>query len=515
MAFVFGNCNLTFSPSSCSKPSISVHGIPILGNVTVGTQFSSILLKRSCSFDNRLNKFGVTFGNLANGEVKASSREISSIEQELNFRPNFSDYVKIMESVKLDRSNISDVSSDNNSSKRTKKQTSLKRLSLKTNDDNYIEEVQPKQTKGKSGGWNQVESILLDKKLKINDRFGIKKSKSNLNEKYERKGDSFGKIGGTIGDGVRNKNAKEKFAQQKAYENGQQERFYQEKKIKLENHGTDAIHEKSKEKYGVVKREHEKYQRKSESFGKIGATIGESVRNNTAKENFPRQKTHDNGLQERFHQERETKLKNYGTVAMHEKSEENYGVVRREHGKYQRVSDSPGDVSGTIFRSARNNNAKEKFVQQKACDNDQQKRFYQQKETKFGNFGTVAAHEKSKEKYSRVVRREHDEIIGGKNNSVIEPMFAQEDKKLEGYDFFQVEQKCYQRTGAQLEKAGVVKMQEKAKQRCNALIINKVTGKYIDERAAFKTFEVFTDIRNRPRVLRMEMEERIRKLAAR
>ncbi|XP_042520447.1 pentatricopeptide repeat-containing protein At1g30610, chloroplastic-like [Macadamia integrifolia] len=33
------------------------------------------------------------------------------------------------------------------------------------------------------------------------------------------------------------------------------------------------------------------------------------------------------------------------------------------------------------------------------------------------------------------------------------------------------------------------------------------------ERAAFKSFEVFTDIKDRPRVLRMEMEERIQKLA--
>ncbi|XP_008807161.2 pentatricopeptide repeat-containing protein At1g30610, chloroplastic [Phoenix dactylifera] len=35
----------------------------------------------------------------------------------------------------------------------------------------------------------------------------------------------------------------------------------------------------------------------------------------------------------------------------------------------------------------------------------------------------------------------------------------------------------------------------------------------IEDRAAFKTFEVFTDVRNRPRVLRMEVEERIQKLA--
>ncbi|CAL4955197.1 unnamed protein product [Urochloa decumbens] len=37
---------------------------------------------------------------------------------------------------------------------------------------------------------------------------------------------------------------------------------------------------------------------------------------------------------------------------------------------------------------------------------------------------------------------------------------------------------------------------------------------HFDDRAAFRTFEVFTDVRNRPRILRMEMEERIQKLAS-
>ncbi|KAG0478021.1 hypothetical protein HPP92_012740 [Vanilla planifolia] len=38
-------------------------------------------------------------------------------------------------------------------------------------------------------------------------------------------------------------------------------------------------------------------------------------------------------------------------------------------------------------------------------------------------------------------------------------------------------------------------------------------GIHLEDRAAFRTFEVFTDVRNRPRVLRMEMEERIHNLA--
>ncbi|CAO2170972.1 unnamed protein product [Urochloa humidicola] len=37
---------------------------------------------------------------------------------------------------------------------------------------------------------------------------------------------------------------------------------------------------------------------------------------------------------------------------------------------------------------------------------------------------------------------------------------------------------------------------------------------HFDDRAAFKTFEVFTDVRDRPRILQMELEERIQKLAS-
>ncbi|PKA62106.1 Pentatricopeptide repeat-containing protein [Apostasia shenzhenica] len=40
-----------------------------------------------------------------------------------------------------------------------------------------------------------------------------------------------------------------------------------------------------------------------------------------------------------------------------------------------------------------------------------------------------------------------------------------------------------------------------------------IDGIDIEDRAAFRTFEIFTDVRNRPRVLRMELEEKIQNLA--
>ncbi|KAJ4754837.1 Pentatricopeptide repeat-containing protein [Rhynchospora pubera] len=363
MAVMFGNCNLTLVPSYWTKPSISTHGIPIYGNVTVGTRLSSnVLLKRRLGFDERLNKCRVTVSDVANGEAKVGSGGISSIEKELNFSPTFSDYVKFMESVKLNRSNIVEESFDNNGLKKNEKRTSMKKPPFKTNGDNYREKSRPTALKGKNGGWGQVESIMQNKSSKMRDVDQTDKSESNLNEKYSRRRDSFGKIGGTVGESVTNKSAKEKFAVPKVYGSGQQARSYPEK--------------------------------------------------------------------------------------------------------------GP----------------------------------------KFGNF---AVREKSEEKYGRVVRREHSKVFSGKDRSGIEQLGSQK-HKLEGKnEICQVGQRTYQNSDVKFERSGAVEMQERKKQKGDVVTERDDSGRDIDERAAFKTFEVFTDVNNRPRVLRMELEERIKKLASR
>jgi hypothetical protein len=56
---------------------------------------------------------------VAGGEVGARSSELRHIEKELTFSPTFTDYVKIMESVKLDRSkNLHGADSDDRRSRR-------------------------------------------------------------------------------------------------------------------------------------------------------------------------------------------------------------------------------------------------------------------------------------------------------------------------------------------------------------------------------------------------------------
>jgi len=59
-----------------------------------------------------------------------------------------------------------------------------------------------------------------------------------------------------------------------------------------------------------------------------------------------------------------------------------------------------------------------------------------------------------------------------------------------------------------------IQMQRGANVNMGKFVRRDAEATYIDDRAAFKTFEVFTDVRNRPRILRMEMEEKIQKLAS-
>ncbi|KAF0917383.1 hypothetical protein E2562_017837 [Oryza meyeriana var. granulata] len=73
------------------------------------------LARRGRVFD----AIGDGFGAVASGEAGAGSSELRHIEKELTFSPTFTDYVKIMESVKLDRSkSLESTESDGRSSRR-------------------------------------------------------------------------------------------------------------------------------------------------------------------------------------------------------------------------------------------------------------------------------------------------------------------------------------------------------------------------------------------------------------
>ncbi|KAG2599747.1 pentatricopeptide repeat-containing protein At1g30610, chloroplastic-like [Panicum virgatum] len=59
-----------------------------------------------------------------------------------------------------------------------------------------------------------------------------------------------------------------------------------------------------------------------------------------------------------------------------------------------------------------------------------------------------------------------------------------------------------------------IQMQRGANVNMGKFVRRDAEATYFDDRAAFKTFEVFTYVRDRPRILRMEIEKRIQKLAS-
>ncbi|KAF8695992.1 hypothetical protein HU200_036873 [Digitaria exilis] len=72
----------------------------------------------------------------------------------------------------------------------------------------------------------------------------------------------------------------------------------------------------------------------------------------------------------------------------------------------------------------------------------------------------------------------------------------------------------YSSDGLKSNKPRNNQMQRGANVNMGKFVSRDAEATFVDDRAAFKTFEVFTDVRDRPRILRMEMEERIQKLAS-
>ncbi|KAL6845396.1 hypothetical protein ACP4OV_024891 [Aristida adscensionis] len=73
----------------------------------------------------------------------------------------------------------------------------------------------------------------------------------------------------------------------------------------------------------------------------------------------------------------------------------------------------------------------------------------------------------------------------------------------------------YSSDSSKCDKPEIIRMQKGENAKMGKFVRRDAKSTVFDDRAAFKTFEVFTDVRNRPRILRNEMEERIQKLASR
>ncbi|XP_010926893.1 pentatricopeptide repeat-containing protein At1g30610, chloroplastic [Elaeis guineensis] len=89
--------------SGSSLNSCSGHGFLIPGRPVSSITLNSLRVTKSWDFDVRKPKLRVA-NALANGEIEAHSTPGRLLEDEFKFNPTFNDYVKVMESVKMDRS---------------------------------------------------------------------------------------------------------------------------------------------------------------------------------------------------------------------------------------------------------------------------------------------------------------------------------------------------------------------------------------------------------------------------
>ncbi|KAH7654422.1 TPR-like protein [Dioscorea alata] len=126
--------------------------------------FSSFVVRKRWDFDVRNARFRVA-GALANGELEAGPSAMEFLGKELKFSPTFDDYVKVMESVRTDRSNggsggVDGYRPGRRPAKRYGKVKDSKVSERKKNDGNGGRS---------SGGWGLVEGILEKRSMKRND----------------------------------------------------------------------------------------------------------------------------------------------------------------------------------------------------------------------------------------------------------------------------------------------------------------------------------------------------------
>ncbi|KAJ3693554.1 hypothetical protein LUZ60_009034 [Juncus effusus] len=378
------------------------------------------------------NKTSISHKKRDNYRVDSSSvsnGEISSIEKELKFSPSFSDYVKIMESVKVDRSNNSEGDFDKRNSKRNiKRKVSSFSTDFKGNkkigglEKGFIKEnerVKPKDfnqsVNKRNFGSSERNFGSSERNFDSSERNvgSIKFGHNNFERKNEREDYSYGKIIAP----------KEKRLNNMPYKRGQFDQLIEQNapKDKFISKSDSFRKEKSENRYEIYQTGENK------SYQKIGYN------------NFERKKERENdSCREKRLNNAQNKMGQFDQLIEHNTPKDKF--INKSDSFRNENSEKRYEINQT---GERKSHQKNRYSSLKSSSNNNDSKF----KRIGGNYYTP---EKDKEKYGKIIKRE---------------------SKSGRTDF--------------------------------------------DERAAFKTFEVFTDVNNRPRVLRMEMEERIQKLASR
>ncbi|VAH63347.1 unnamed protein product [Triticum turgidum subsp. durum] len=371
-------------------------------------------------------------GALASGEAGAGSSELRHIEKELTFSPTFTDYVKMMESVKLDRSkSLQGGDSDGRSSRRRF-----------TGDGDA------------SAGRRQDRESVDPRKKSFERNRGAQRDRGGDQGRGERlaTNDSAEEFTGLVGKGmvgdVKNSNDG-----QRKVEEYVQRRIVRGERSRIGD-STDTDDRKQFPSASYVKTRD----------NKGGVVVHESAGNTNAQSNARKD------------------LQGRATSVVSRTS------VTRD--------------SSVILRNTRSTNARSNI---------------QEHDFKYPREGKVSSSEVNADsKFQRYQQRTENSIrnlVGSFRDNNVDYSKPIVSKR---YGHTQTVSENYGHRSDSLERGKPETMRmHRGENVQQGKFVRRDSKAVIDDRAAFKTFEAFTDVRNRPRALQMEIEERIQKLASR
>ncbi|ONK65740.1 uncharacterized protein A4U43_C06F440 [Asparagus officinalis] len=432
---------------------------PKPSKVGFGTALSCIDIKEIFNFDGEKPKF-CTISALGSGEVDARSTTVQFVEKELKFSPSFQDYLNVMESVRTDRSkNPSEKVNAVTPQKRTVKRKTSNRAWEKPNsrEGKLIYRGREKDSTRKRHG--DVER--RGSGWGLVERILEKKTSGKGGNPLKDEKNSLSKELNGGGDIVDNDHFEREGAGFSNLKEQNRREFRRVHEVKISSRSKDALERKSSDRFNEFKRD-------VSGSEKVYVKKGNHVSNGRG----------EVGLDE---------MKSSEGRKVYE------GKVER---KMVELENSKNFTSRKAFvRSNSGRKFDESAVAKTLYQNDS---FTNMSNQSYGSeVGSVGRNDQS---FLRLEHRTGNDMdvlekeIRGQDPSRRHVAFQDKTKKFAKFD-----SRANGKSNIRLDKVGG----------------QKIGGVDYEDRAAFRTFEVFTDVRNRPRVLRMEMEERIQKLAKR
>ena len=434
---------------------------PKFSTVVFGIAFNSTGVKNSWDFDDRKPKFSVIRA-LGNGEVEIHSTSVQLVEKDLKFSPTFQDYLKVMESVRTDRSKIpnEDVdvvtpkkkrSVERSFSYRDREKASSRGGKLSNRErEKDLANRKRGDAQRRGSGWGLVERIL-EKKTSGKGGNNLKNAKSTLN-----KG-----LNGTRDTLYNGHFAKESTGSDKLRKQNKRE-VSRRDELRIHGRSNDPLESRNIDGNGSEK----VYVRiGNHANNRKGSTDGDLMKQTAGEQLYERR------VERRMVDFENSKNLTNGKI-----------WIRNKNGR--KLDESL--VTTTLYQ---NNN------------------FNRTNATKKNDESEVRKIGRNDGMFSRTEQRKAQGNLNGNEIDILE-------KEIDRQNISQ-RYVSFQDDTRKTEKLGSRASEIQGRSAKSNTQMDKIDRHEIDieDRAAFRTFEVFTDVQNRPRVLRMELEEKIQKLA--